>query len=76
MLEAETRRTNPALFGPLGKYLAIIALISQSHVVHPAPTLAQVLTPSIACVWEVGETRGGKVKRCGTEPASDACPEH
>lgn len=46
MLEAETRHTNPALFGPLGKYLAIIALIYQSHVVCSAPTLAQVLTPS------------------------------
>lgn len=76
MLEVETRHTNPALFGPLGKYLAITALIYQSHVVYSAPMLAQVLTPNTVCVWEVREKREGKGKRYGEEPASDACPEH
>lgn len=32
VLEAETRHTNPALFGPLGKYLEITTPIYSSHV--------------------------------------------
>lgn len=48
----------------------------QSHVAPPAPMLAQVLSPSIVCFWEVGEESEGKGKRHRREGASDACPEH
>lgn len=44
--------------GPLGKYLAITALICQSQVAHLAPS-AQALTLSTACVWEVVEEKEG-----------------
>lgn len=74
VLEAETRCTNPAHFGPLGKYLPIVTLIYQSQVARPAPMSAQMLTPNTLCVWEVGEEEWVD-KRCGEEPASDACPE-
>lgn len=69
MLEAETRHTNPAHFGPLGKYLPIITLIYQSHVARPAPVAAQMLTPHPLCVWEM-RGKEWEDERYGEKPAS------
>lgn len=76
VLEAETRHTNPTLFGPLGKISSHHCPNLQSHIACAAPMLAQVLTPSSVGVWEVGEEREEEGKRHGREWVSDACSEH